>query len=38
MQERVEHDLHTIRNGSLALDIKIVTLTLLRGFVGPGAY
>jgi putative colanic acid biosynthesis UDP-glucose lipid carrier transferase len=38
MQKRVEHDLHTIRNWSLALDIKIVTLTLVRGFVRPGAY
>jgi len=38
MQKRVEHDMHTIRNWSLALDLKIVALTVVRGFVGPGAY
>jgi hypothetical protein len=36
MQKRAEHGMHTIRNGSLALDVKIVALTLVRGFVGPG--
>ncbi len=35
---RVEYDLHTIRNWSLALDLKIVALTLVRGFAGAGAY
>jgi len=34
MQQRVECDLHTIRNGSLALDLKIVALTVVRGFGG----
>ncbi len=38
MQKRVEHDMHYIRNWSLALDVKIVALTLVRGFAGPGAY
>jgi len=38
MRKRVEHDMHTIRNGSLALDLKIVALTVVRGFAGPGAY
>ncbi len=38
MQKRVEHDMHTIRNWSLALDLKIVALTVVRGFVSPGAY
>ena len=37
-QQRVEHDMHTIRNWSLALDMKIVALTVVRGFAGPGAY
>ncbi len=32
MQKRVEHDMHTIRNWSLALDVKIVALTLVQGF------
>ncbi len=38
MQHRVECDLHTIRNRSLAPDLKIVVLTVVRGFAGPGAY
>jgi putative colanic acid biosynthesis UDP-glucose lipid carrier transferase len=38
MQMRVEHDMHYIRNWSLVLDIKIVALTVVRGFAGPGAY
>ncbi|TAK71720.1 MAG: undecaprenyl-phosphate glucose phosphotransferase [Betaproteobacteria bacterium] len=38
MQMRVEHDMHYIRNWSLALDMKIVALTVVRGFSGPGAY
>ena len=38
MQIRAEHDMHTIRNGSLALDVKIVALTVVRGFAGSGAY
>ena len=38
MQKRVEHDMHTIRNWSVWLDVKIVLLTLVRGFVSPGAY
>ena len=38
MQHRVEHDMHSIRNWSVWLDVKIVLLTLVRGFVSPGAY
>ena len=38
MQRRVEHDMHTIGNWPVWLDVKIVLLTVVRGFVGPGAY
>jgi putative colanic acid biosynthesis UDP-glucose lipid carrier transferase len=38
MNKRVEHDMHYIRNWSLMLDLKIVALTVVRGFAGPGAY
>ena len=38
MQKRVEYDLHYIRNWSIALDLKIIFLTIIRGFRDPGAY
>jgi len=38
MRSRVEHDLHYIRNWSVLLDIKIVFLTLFKGFAGANAY
>jgi undecaprenyl-phosphate glucose phosphotransferase len=38
MQRRVEYDLAYIRNWSLVLDLKIIFLTMLRGFVGKNAY
>ncbi len=38
MQKRVEYDLYYINNWSLAFDLKIILLTILRGFVGPNAY
>jgi len=36
--KRVEHDLYYLRNWSLWFDIKIIFLTLWRGFSGKNAY
>jgi putative colanic acid biosynthesis UDP-glucose lipid carrier transferase len=38
MKARVECDLYYIQNWSLMLDIRIIFLTLFRGFVGKSAY
>ncbi|ANJ68405.1 undecaprenyl-phosphate glucose phosphotransferase [Halothiobacillus diazotrophicus] len=38
MQRRVEHDLYYIEHWSLAFDLKIIFLTLLKGFVNKNAY
>ena len=38
MAKRVEHDLYYIQNWSLWLDLKILALTLVRGFKNAGAY
>ena len=38
MQKRIEFDLHYIENWSLLLDIQIILLTFVRGFVGKNAY
>lgn len=38
MKKRVEYDLYYIENWSLLLDLKIIFLTLFRGFVDKNAY
>lgn len=38
MSKRVEHDLYYIRHWSLWMDIKIIILTMFKGFVGKNAY
>ena len=38
MQKRVEYDLFYIENWSLSLDIKIIFMTLYKGFVHKNAY
>jgi len=38
MQKRVEYDLHYIENLSLWLDLKIILLTVFKGFVHRNAY
>jgi putative colanic acid biosynthesis UDP-glucose lipid carrier transferase len=38
MQQRVEYDLYYIEHWSLWLDIKIILLTLFKGWVSKNAY
>lgn len=38
MKERIEYDLNYIRSWSLSLDIKIIFLTIFKGFVNKNAY
>jgi len=38
LDKRIEFDLYYIQNWSIWLDIKILFLTFLRGFVNPNAY
>ncbi len=38
LEKRIEHDLYYIRNWNLAFDIKILFLTVVRGFVHKNAY
>lgn len=38
MARRVEHDLHYLQNWSLAFDLRIVCLTLFKGFVNRNAF
>jgi lipopolysaccharide/colanic/teichoic acid biosynthesis glycosyltransferase len=38
LEKRIEYDLYYIRNWSLALDVKILLLTLRRGLIHENAY
>jgi putative colanic acid biosynthesis UDP-glucose lipid carrier transferase len=38
MQKRIEYDLEYIRNWSLLLDVKIILLTIFKGFTGKNVY
>ena len=38
MQKRVEYDLYYIENWSLWLDIKIILMTIFKGFIDRNAY
>lgn len=38
LEKRIEYDLHYIQNWSLFLDIKILFLTIFKGFVNTNAY
>jgi len=38
LHERIEHDIYYIQNWSLELDLRILFLTLARGFVNRNAY
>ena len=38
LEARIQHDLYYITNWSLTLDLRIMFLTIFRGFVSPHAY
>jgi len=38
MKKRVEYDLYYIEHWSLWLDLKVIFLTLMKGFIHPNAY
>jgi len=38
LQKRIEHDIYYIKNWSYILDIKILFLTLIKGFINKNAY
>jgi lipopolysaccharide/colanic/teichoic acid biosynthesis glycosyltransferase len=38
IERRIEHDLYYIENWTFAFDIKIIILTVLKGFINRNAY
>jgi lipopolysaccharide/colanic/teichoic acid biosynthesis glycosyltransferase len=38
LEKRIEYDLYYIRNWSLLLDVRILALTVIRGFMNKNAY
>ena len=38
MQKRVDYDIYYIKNWSVMADLRIITLTIFKGFVGKNAY
>jgi len=38
IRKRIEHDLYYIENWKLGLDIRILILTVFKGFISPNAY
>ena len=38
IEERIEHDLYYIENWTFGMDMKIILLTILKGFVNKNAY
>ena len=38
MSARVEYDLHYMQNWSLLLDLRIIAMTVVKGFIGKAAY
>ena len=37
-RKRIEHDLYYIENWTLGLDVKILFLTVFKGFINKNAY
>jgi len=38
LQKRIEYDLYYIRNWSISFDVKILALTVIKGFINKNAY